>query len=143
MREQTIEDKTFGTLIWDDSLEWWEGKREIAPGHFVSIAVSPGDKPSETVLEQARQSLKHLQSEDLAFRRFAADTLLALHNEEWNDGPPTDGETFAGRMTLTEFAAYEDGRAEISYDDGDLFWGHTIFVSVDANGAFQDAGING
>ena len=47
------------------------------------------------------------------------------------------------RMTLTEFAAYEDGSIEISYDDGDLFWGHTITVTLDEHGAVQEVGING
>ena len=143
MREQTVEDSALGTLTWDNDLEWWEGKQEITPGHIISIFVSPNDEPSATVLKQARQAFVRAQRDEVALRRAAADRLLALHNEEWNEGPPTDSDAFINRMLVNEFAAYEDGSVEISYTAGDLFWGHTITVSVDKNGVARNASING
>ena len=143
MREKAVEDSVLGTLTWDNDLEWWEGKQEITPGHTVSVFVSPNDEPSEIVLEQAWLAFVRVQRDEVFFRRAAADNLLALHNEEWNDGQPIDGDTFAARMTMTQFASYYDGSAEISYADGDLFWGHTIIVSVNRDGSVQGASING
>ena len=143
MREQTIEDEILGTLTWDDSLEWWEGKQEIAPGHMISLSVSPNDEPSETVLELARQAFVRVQRDEVVFRQTGANFLLALHNEEWNDGPPTDRDAFINRMAMSEFAVYDDGSVSIRYTDGDLFWGHTIIVSVDKDGIAQDASISG
>jgi hypothetical protein len=143
MREQIVEDETLGTLTWDDDLEWWTGKQNISPGHTIFIAVSPNDEPSEIVLIQARRAFERVRKDEMAFTRAAADRLLALHNEEWNDGPPIDNNAFMERMAMTKFAAYYDGSVEISYADGDLFSGHTIIVSVDKNGFIQDASIDG
>lgn len=143
MKEQTAQDEVLGILTWDDSLEWWEGKREIMPGHTISVSVSPNDVPLETVVELARRAYRQVQTEEPSLRRAAADALLTLHNEEWNEGEPIGSATFISRMVLTEFSAYDDGSAEISYDDGGLFLGHTIIVFVDADGTIKDASING
>lgn len=142
MEKQAVRDDVLGLLTWDDSLEWWEGKREIIPGHTISVSVSSNDAPLETVMELARRAYRRVQTEEPSLRRAAADALLTLHNEEWNEGEPIDGDTFTSRMVLTEFSAYDDGSAEVSYDDGGLFLGHTIIVSVDADGTIKDASIN-
>ena len=143
MREQTIEDEVLGTLTWNKSVNCWGGETEIMPGHTISVTVLAEDTPLATVLEGARPLFQRLRADEPALRQAAADGLLARYNSTWNDGPPLDSATFMAQIALNGFAAYEDGSAEINYDDGDLFWGHTITVSIDANGAFQDVGING
>jgi hypothetical protein len=143
MHPQTIQDETLGVLTWNSQVEWWEGKQEITPGRTISITVSADDTPLDTVLERARRAYRHVQSEEPSLRRAAADALLALHNEEWNEGEPIDDDAFVSRMVLKDIAAYDDGSSEVSYDDGDLFWGHTIILSVDEEGTVQDAGIQG
>jgi len=143
MDKRVVQDEVLGVLTWDGEAEWWEGEQEITPGHIVSVTVSANDTPLDTALERARQTYWRVQREGLALRRAAADILLALHNEEWNRGEPTTSDTFVNRMLLTDIAVYGDGSSEVSYNDGDLFRGHTIIVSVDEEGAVQEAGIQG
>ena len=143
MQNPTVKDETFGTLTWDENLEWWEGKKEIRPGQIVSVSISADDVPLDTVLEQARQMFQHVQAAEPALRRSAADTLLVRYNSSWNEGPPIDANTFLLRITMTAFSVYADGSAEIDYDDGNLFLGHTISLSLDENGSVQDASVNG
>ena len=54
-----------------------------------------------------------------------------------------DSDTFMSKMTITAFSVYADGSAEIDYNDGDLFLGHTITASIDKDGFVLYASING
>jgi len=143
MQEQTVEDKVFGTLTWNKSLNCWQGQREAMPGCIVSVTVLAEDTPLATVLNGARPAFQRLRTGETALRQAAADALLSLYNTSWNDDPPLDSGAFMARMTLTEFAAYEDGGVDISYDDGDLFFGHTITISLDEGGGVENVSING
>ena len=143
MQEQTVEDETLGTLIWDSQLEWWEGRQEITPGQTISVTVSSDDAPLDIVLEQARQLFRRVQAAEPIFRRAAADALLDRYNSAWNEGAPISSNAFMSRMAITALSVYADGGAEIDYSDGDLFLGHTITLSVDKSGSAEYASING
>ncbi len=140
---RTFNDEVFGQLVWNEQVEWWECHCEFSAGLSVPVSVSPDDIDLETVLRQARQTFRLLQQLEPFPRLEAAKALLELHNEEWSDGEPINDEAFAGRMTMKELTIDGDGSATLFYDDGDLFWGHSILVEVDNEGAFQDASIAG
>ena len=80
---------------------------------------------------------RRVQAAEPAFRQFVADVLLARYNSAWNDGPPIDSDAFISRMTMTTLSVYADGSAEIDYNDGDLFLGHTITGSVSKDGSVE------
>jgi len=50
---------------------------------------------------------------------------------------------FAKRMTLESISINTDGPVSLYYQDGDLFWGHTIVVRMGADHAFKDADVAG
>lgn len=143
MPEPSINDDVLGTLTWDDSLKSYQGEREIAPGQKIGVSLSPSEDRLEELLVQARRAYQHLQRQEVALREAAADALLPLHNETWSEGETIDRDTFVRRITLEGLTVYGDGSAELSYNDGDLFWGHTIVVSLREDGTVEDATIQG
>jgi len=78
---------------------------------------------------------------------YAVQELLPLKNEHWlkdlGDGeePPLTPEQFTPRMTLEALGFYAEGNVTFYYDDGDLFFGHTIQLRMDAASNFIDADI--
>ncbi len=143
MPKPDIHDDVLGVLRWDDLLHWYEGERTIAPGHKIAVSLSPEGELLAEDLTRARQAYQHIQKQEVALREMAADALLPLHNDVWNEGPPIDRAAFVRRMTLEGLSVYSDGSVELDYNDGDLFWGHTITVSLHADGTFEDATIQG
>jgi hypothetical protein len=43
---------------------------------------------------------------------------------------PVDTETFVSRLSPQSVAVGEDGRVQVFFGDGDLFWGHAIIVAM-------------
>ena len=75
---------------------------------------------------------------------YAAKKLLKLKNDLWledNEKEVTKKE-FKARMQFTSFYVFSE-LANFYFDDGDLFWGHTIEVNVNQNLEFTDANIVG
>ncbi len=143
MPDSIVVDDVLGTLTWDETYQWYQGKLEVAPGFWTELRLLPDDKTRQADLARARQAAQHLQRQEVALREAAADALLPRHNDVWNDGSPIDRETFVGRMTLEGLTVYGDGSAALDYNDGDLFWGHNIVVSLHENDTVQSVGIEG
>lgn len=145
MPEHMREDEVLGPLTWDDQLDWWAGRAELAPGHRIglSLTVEHEDPLSEAEIATARRVLLHLREHEPEARIVAAEELLDIYNAEWNEGEPLDEEEFMSRLTLDDLNIAPDGSAELFYRDDDLFAGHTVLVSIGADGNFDDADIAG
>lgn len=143
MPEATISDEVLGTLTWDEQYQWYEGHREIAPGHTIELRISAEKGVPDAWVARARQVYQSVQEHEVAFREAAADALLSLHNNAWNDETPIDRKTFAGRMSWQGLSIYTGGGVQLNYDDGDLFWGHTIAVTLGEDNTVQDVNIEG
>lgn len=76
---------------------------------------------------------------------YAAQRLLKLKNESWldEDEKPLSAEQFKVKMRLVEISFSSDGQVEFWYDDGQLFWGHSIQVIMDGKDQFVDVDIPG
>ncbi|MBY0460780.1 MAG: DUF2262 domain-containing protein, partial [Gemmataceae bacterium] len=134
-----IDDPVFGKLTWDDDLDQWDGRVELKPGLEVDCHLDPTDGQDEKIVGAGRKFVAWLRKKEPAARRYAASELLDTHNDGWNDGDPISARTFASRMTLETASLQSDGGAALYYRDGDLFWGHCIIVTVNADRAFTDA----
>ncbi|NPC92952.1 DUF2262 domain-containing protein [Bacillus sp. WMMC1349] len=81
-------------------------------------------------------------------RAYAAEELVELAND-WlqdNDEAEFDAitkELFIELMEFNSISVYSDGDFEVFFDDGDMFWGHSIIVSGHRNGIFESAEIAG
>ncbi len=137
------QDPIFGELTWEDHLEWWTGQVTVTPDHSIQVALSTPEDGLETLLGQAHPLLAHIRQEEADLRQATAEALLELYNTAWNEGPAIDGARLAACITLQAVTFYPDGSAELFYDDGDLFAGHMLLVSLDADGTLQDATLAG
>lgn len=111
-----------------------------------------GDVDDEDTWAQGLQALRSLydrrESNDRAWRAFAARELTALANDWREDSDDDDGveiipQTFADRVSLSELSVdYESGFIAY-YDDDDMFWGHVITVCGSEEEGLKAANIEG
>ena len=90
------------------------------------------------------------QEWDRRVRDFAADKLLELANqwaqeggEEEEEPQEVTREDFMSRMELDAVQVYEDGAFDFWFNDGDLFWGHSIHVTGSLEAGPEDAQMEG
>ncbi|MFT3822614.1 MAG: DUF2262 domain-containing protein [Chitinophagaceae bacterium] len=78
-------------------------------------------------------------------KAFAAEKLLDIKNDSWleEDEIPLTSAAFANQIELDAITAFADGSLEIYFFDNDIFWGHSIQVSVDSDFVLSDADITG
>lgn len=141
-----ISTQTFGMLTFDRSdeifygeMDWNEDPVELlfypAEGHDIARG-----------LEAAETIWKSIAGWDGQAKQRAALELLEIKNENWL-GEDEDGEDeealtaadFMDRMTLESISFLPDGDFTFHYDDGDLFWGHSIQVSGSLEKGITDA----
>lgn len=148
MAARIIHDEALGALAWNGDLGWWEGQAELAPGRHVTVSISVEDEETDAEptaeIRHARRVLSRLPEQEPEARQLAADELLGIYNEEWNDdGDPLSEDEFMARLTLEDVGVLADGSAELFYKDGGLFAGHAVLVSINADGNLDDADIAG
>jgi len=141
--KQPIDDPVLGKLTWNDNFDEWDGRVVLHPELEVVCHFTPSGGQDEQIVTAGRDFIAWLRTNEPAARRYAASELLDTHNDCWNDDDPISAETFADRMTLETAAIRPDGAAGLYYRDGNLFWGHCIIVSVNADRGFKDATIAG
>jgi hypothetical protein len=143
VNEPAIHEEVLGRLAWDPGRGGWSGQTELFPGQMVQLTLfQEGELAS--ALQAARVTLDRVGEGEPDLRRAAAAELLDIHNEEWNDGPvPIGHEEFARRLELRSITFFPEGDAELAFDDGGLFEGHTVVVTVGADGSFEGAGFFG
>lgn len=66
-----------------------------------------------------------------------------LAEKEDADTEQITQEMFIASMEISELTVSPDGSVTLYYNDGDMFWGHSIEISVDADGTVSDANIAG
>lgn len=141
----TVDSKTLGRFTLDRSIGWFEGQSRWGL-RKIRLNLSPADvsAPSEIV---TRAEELWTQRKTLARQacEVAAATLLAVKNESWlNEGEqPMSEAQFMRKMKLESITVEEDGSFDFWFEDGDIFWGHSIEVRGDQERGFFDAGFHG
>lgn len=143
MAPEMIEDELLGRLIRESRLEWWRGEVEISPGHEVSVSFRGEEAGVEEGVARARRTYEFIRGSEERIRRYAARGLLEIYNQEWNDGDALGEDEFIAEMSMEGISFHADGDAEVYYDEGGLFFGHTIVVSVGPNLEITDTDIAG
>ena len=140
-----IPDEIIGMLTFNERFQWFETKYQTK-GYSFELDIDI-DNRAEVIkkLPMVREIITHLESIDQKMRQFAVEQLLELKNETWREEgePELTKADFTARMSIETISFNDDGEYEIWYGDGDLFWGHSITVSVDRKGRPERADING
>ncbi len=140
-----LEDKVLGRLVWKDNANWYSAEIEQGDA-VVSVCLQRDAAGSlEASLDRARKVVRSLRKYTRLARKHAAERLLQVMNEHWLDEgeKPLTSAAFQKRMTLTSIVFDEEGGTTFYHDDGNLFLGHTIHVSLDAEDNCIDAHFSG
>jgi hypothetical protein len=137
-----IQDEFFGALRWNDLVAWYESKIQIPDGREIEVSIKVGDDGPRASVEQARRDFPSVLANETSYREQTAAALLGTHNDHWNEGERIDIDGFMARMTLESIVFYVI-YTELWYDDGDLFWGHSIVANLDSELRFTNATFEG
>ncbi len=147
-----IEDETFGRLEGSDDGYGWKGNVMLGPDRQVKMSIWPDDGYDEKDYIKAARSLFLLMKDnEYKILDQVAEKMLDLANDWEEDAAandekefvPLDKEAFIARITLESIVGYGNGSGTLYYNDGDIFWGHVIDVSINAQGDVTSADIAG
>jgi hypothetical protein len=147
MTQQSAKDNLLAGIRWDARSNWWRGSVDLTSFHAIEVCISVAESDYEQVIERVGELCLVIRKNELSYRESAAEALLSLHNDTWNEGEPISRAEFISRMKMESMVVSSDGESglvtELYYDDGDLFWGHVIAVSLTEEGHFEAANIAG
>lgn len=109
----------------------------------IDIRVNPDGASCESALSLAANAVSILPELDASCKLLAAAECLASYNNDWRFGavarpdrsttafekPMLREEQFVEALSLTGLYATGTGMLELSYEVGDLFWGHWLCVT--------------
>ncbi len=134
-----IDHPVLGRFTYDPSPHWYEG-RAMAGSVPIAIYVPIEDEetPALDAVVPVVANLDRLRAEAEAH---AAAGLLAPKNEAWLDEGEAEEteESFRAKLRLESVSVEPDGAATFSFDDGGLFWGHTVLVFRGPDGTWEGA----
>lgn len=106
----------------------------LAGGKTAALEID-GYEPVGSITEAARNTLKFLMANELLIRHKIAVSMRELYNDTWLYEDARTPEELARMIHLNNVTIFDEGGGELSYEaDGDLFAGHWVQVSMDANG---------
>lgn len=131
METKKITDAVMGTIVWNEERQEWTGSIDL---ENTTAQFSLELNEREEISDQLRKTLNFLKNNELQIREKIASEMLALHNEDWNPDVPISQKEFANKIKLEGMNLDESGEAELFYEDGGLFWGHSIVTKIDSSG---------
>ena len=118
---------------------------QVNPG-FARLVVESGDDRTELDLAADARLFPAEPGEPapmLSGEELAVDKLLALYNDHWRDDRPLTLKEFMDHLRLCSINVSAGSGAELWYDDGTLFLGHSVVVSLDAEGRYTRSHLAG
>jgi hypothetical protein len=132
-----------GTLVFDDKARWWVGRVVFGGHQDVRLTVDAPRGVDDTFFEIAARILTTVECD--ALKDTAVMHLYAVFDRSWrsSDGPDVDQAGFRALLRPVCIAVQDDGAASVSFDDGQMFGGHTIIVGLDASLQLREAELAG
>jgi hypothetical protein len=116
MTHEPIEDPVFGTLSWDDSLNWWYAEVDLTPKHTAEVFIDwDEDESLEVVLARCRAVFERVRKNEFRYRLDTAAALLELDNETWrqDEDEVQTRDSFARKLSLASLYLRQDGSVEL------------------------------
>jgi hypothetical protein len=133
-----IVDPTFGQFELNKRFHMFEG---IVDFGGENIKLKLDGRNLDRCFEIARTLWNNADSWKQKAQNFAIQELLPLKNQFWLEEGQEEltVDTFANSLQLETIAISSNGSIEFYYNDGDLFFGHTIELSGEIHGGFRRA----
>ena len=143
----TFREEGLGTFTLNRQVDWFETEINWL-GTEISLTIDM-EEAREEALQNAKTLLASAADWDKRVRECAADELLQNAND-WNQEMEKDGETptitreqFMERMELESIEVMADGSFQFWFADGDMFYGHSIWVSGDLENGPDEPSMEG
>ena len=132
----TLDHPRFGRFTLDRRMGWFEANATWGTDSIRLSLSTESEAEAGALLQVAERVWDERKNWDRQVRMKAAAELLDLRNEVWREEGDVviDATEFGARMRLTSIGMSDGGSFEFWFDDGDLFWGHSICVVCDENG---------
>ena len=130
-----------GRFLLDRRVDTFEGEYEFEGNKFAICLDSHNDAPIPEQLVILESIIADIKNYNIKAMNFAAEKLLSVKNDNWVEDASdvvTESE-FVERMTLSSVNVTLEKQITFFYDDGDLFYGHSIFTSGVFGEGFDDA----
>lgn len=121
----------FGELLFDPTMDWFTCEAD-----WNGLSVQLRFETDESMeISQGLVTAESLWKDQVIWKsrmdQYIVAELLDLKNGTWlSKGElPLSAEQFLSRMKFKSISLLADGSFEFWYDDGDLFWGHSIQIS--------------
>lgn len=137
--------KRFGTLILNPRIEWFEGKIKWNGQSVRATFTRDEDGEVDDSVKTGEALWKAQVRWKKRIEDFIIEDLLPLKNESWlGEGEKElTPKEFKARMSLDSISLEPDGVFEFWYNDGDLFFGHSIQIRGTLADGPTDADIPG
>ena len=118
------------------------------PNWFSEVWICFDNKSGETfekTFERGYSKVQWTYTEIEKIKAFACKKLVSLKNDSWLDNyeSPISNKQFISRIKISSISVEEDDSFDINFYDDNLFFGHLIYIRVDAGFNIYDAGIQG
>jgi hypothetical protein len=142
MKYPDIEHLELGTLRYENEYDWYEGQIGLQESDIaIQLLMDEAGKVAPAI-ERASNLVRDLEKYAKLAKEYAAQSLLEIKNEAWVDDEneePLTPVQFEQRMTLESLSIDPNGEVSFYHNDGDLFWGHCILVTMDSENNFIQA----
>ena len=140
-----ITDEIIGLVRFNEQLQGYYGEYKTASLSFKVFIDTDSRKKTIQVLSFVHKVISDFKTFDESARNFAAEELLALKNDAWLDEGEAivSKEDFISKMLIESITFEENKQFQICYNDGELFWGHSIIVDINKKGMPNKAEIYG
>ncbi|MBK1792578.1 DUF2262 domain-containing protein [Persicirhabdus sediminis] len=141
----TVDSRGLGRFTLDRRVGWFEGEARWGL-RKIRLNLTPTDVSDPSgVIGRAEELWGQRKTLTRQACEVAASTLLEVKNASWlNEGEqPMSKDKFMRKMKLESITVEEDGSFDFWFEDGDIFWGHSIEVRGDPERGFFDAGFHG
>ena len=142
MKYPNIEHPELGTLRYESTHDWYEGRIGLQESNIaIQLLMDEAGKVAPAI-ERASNFVGELGKYAKLAKEYAAQGLLEIKNEAWvddEDEEPLTSVQFEQRMSLESLSIDPNGKVSFYHNDGDLFWGHCILVTMDSENNFIEA----
>lgn len=149
VKNKILQLSTIDTLTYNEEYEWYEGNFTDNQ-RLIEITVHhTTPKKLEKLLQFIDEQMQSKFYEKMLLEMEAE--MIELKNDVWigedeetgEEEPPMTIENFRKRISISSIVFYDDCSASIYCNDDDIFWGHSIDISVDKNGKYKDVNLAG